>query len=157
MFTEKVKNAAEKVMPVEKRFIEKLESFFAEKPRRLIVSGVAAVLLLFLLFVITERVDFFSVPNAVLGLAELMAVGAFFANINEFSLKKFAAAVSVAAVILYLALMTYGVLVGVNLSQIDSAIAMWTGHVILAIPVCATAITLTVLFVYFTVCRKKRS
>lgn len=157
MISEKVKNAAEKAMPTEKRFIEKLKVFFAKKSHRLIVSSVTATALLYLLFAVTGTVGFFSVPNAVLGLAELMAAGAFFANINKFSLKKFAAAVSVSSVVLYFSLLTYWVLCGIDLSRIDAAVVIWLGNAVLGLPVCATAITLTVLFVYFTVCRKKRS
>lgn len=143
-------------MPAEKRLVGRLERFFAKKSHRLIVSGVAATVLLCLLFVVTEKADFFSVPNAGLGLAELVAVGAFFANINKFSLKKFAAAVSVSSVVLYLALLTYGILTAIDLSSLEFAVVMWTGNAILGIPVCATMIALTVLLAYFTVCRKPK-
>ncbi len=100
--------------------------------------------------------NFFSLPNAALGFAELIAVGTFFANINEFSLKKFAAAVSVSAAVLYLALLTYGMIIWMDLSRLDLMIASWLGNAILGIPVCATMITLTVLLAYFTVCRKTK-
>lgn len=43
MISEKIKNAAEKAMPKEKRFIDGIKRFFEKKPRRLIVSGVIAV------------------------------------------------------------------------------------------------------------------
>lgn len=156
IISEKVKNAAEKAMPKEKRFIEKVEGFFEKKPRRLIFSGVSATILLLLLFVVTETAGFFSVPNAVLGFAELIAVGAFFANINSFSLKKFAVAVSISSVVLYLALLTYGMITAIDLSRLDTAAVIWTGKAILGIPVCATMIALTVLLAYFTVCRKTK-
>lgn len=156
MISEKVKNAAEKAMPAEKRLVDRLERFFARKSHRLIVSGVAATVLLCLLFVVNDKADFFSLPNAGLGFAELVAVGAFFANIGRFSLKKFAAAVSVSSVVLYLALLTYGILTAIDLRSVEVAVARWLGNAILGLPVCATMIALTVLLAYFTVCGKTK-
>ncbi len=156
MISEKVKNATEKAMPAEKRRIDKVKGFFEKKSHRLIFSGVSATLLLLLLFIMARTANFFSLPNAALGFAELIAVGTFFANINEFSLKKFAAAVSVSAAVLYLALLTYGMIIWMDLSRLDLMIASWLGNAILGIPVCATMITLTVLLAYFTVCRKTK-
>ena len=67
MISEKVKNAAEKAVPKEKRFVDGIRSFFEKKSHRLIFSGVSATLLLLLLFIMARTANFFSLPNAALG------------------------------------------------------------------------------------------
>ncbi|GEM_PF-4992293 len=152
MISEKIRNAAEKAVPKEQKLIGRVTGFFAKKSHRLIVSGVTATALLYPIYRLTP--DICSEENvilAILGFIELIAVGAFFANINAFSMKKYAVAVAVWSVALHLAVITMGVLSGMDLTQIEPAVASWLGLLVMGIPICATSTALTVLLAYFTV------
>lgn len=150
MISEKIKNAAEKAMPKEKRFIDGIRRFFEKKPRRLIVSGVIAAAFLYPIYrVAPNHID--GLPLMILEFIQVTATGALFANINAFSLKKYACAVSVWSVVLYLAAATWGVLVGMDPGNPMQVIPGWIGLVLLGIPVCATIIALSVLLAYLTV------
>lgn len=153
MISEKIKNAAEKAMPKEKRLLDKINGFFEKKSHRLIVSGVMAVILLYPIYCMTcgNINDRYNALMLVLGFIQVTAAGAFFANINDFSLKKYVCAVSVWSVVMYLAAAAWGVLVGMDPGNPMQVIPGWIGLVVLGIPVCATIIALSVLLAYLTV------
>lgn len=156
MISEKIRNAAEKVMPHEQKLIGRVGGFFAKKSHRLIVSGVMATALLYPIYCLTPHIcDEYNVLIAVFGFIELIAVGAFFANINAFSMKKYAVAVAVWSVALHLAVITMGVLSGMDITQIEPAVASWLGLLVMGIPICATSTALTVLLAYFTVGKRR--
>lgn len=158
MISEKVKNAAEKVMPKEKRFIEKVEGFFEKKSRRLIFSSITALVFLYPIYALmfSYNVERYYVLLAFLGIVELTAAGAFFANINKFSLKKFAIAAAVWSVVVYVSVHTAAIISAMDLTRIELAVAVWLGQMMLCLPICATATALTTLLAYFTVCRKTK-
>lgn len=150
MISEKIKNVAEKAMPKEKKFVDGVMSFFAKKSHRLIVSGVAAAALLFPIYCLAPY-HLGDIQLTILEFIQITATGALFANINTFSLKKYACAVSVWSVVLYLAALTWGVLVGMDPSQPMQVVPGWCAHALLGIPICATIIALSVLMAYFTI------
>lgn len=150
MISEKIKNAAEKAMPKEKRFIDGIRRFFEKKPRRLIVSGVIAVAFLYPVYrEAPNHID--GLPLMILEFIQVTATGALFANINAFSLKKYACAVSVWSLVLYLAAATWGVLSGMGSPDDPMLVVGCLRLVLLGIPVCATIIALSVLLAYLTV------
>lgn len=153
MISEKIKNAAEKAMPKEQRFIERIRSFFGKRSHLIIVSGIAAVALLYPIYGFTTQNinDRYNVLLLILGFVHVTAAGVFFSNINKFSMKKYACAVSVCSVVMYLVTVTLGVLAGMDPSDPMQVIPGWTGSVLWGIPICATVIALSVLLAYFTV------
>lgn len=157
MISEKIRNAAEKAMPKEKRFVEKAAGFFKKKSHRLIVSGVLSAVLICSIYEleIMKYDNRFDVLLVVLGFIHLTATGAFFANINTFSLKKFAAAVSVCSVVMYSAAITLGVISAMDTTKPETALASWLGNMLFGIPTCAIFTALTVLSAYFAVVRRK--
>ena len=158
MISEKVKNAAEKAMPAEKRFIDKVKGFFDKKSHRLIFSCITALACLYPIYglMLTYNTERFYVLLAFLGIIELTAAGSFFANINKFSMKKFAVSVAVWSALLYLSVHTAAIISAIDLTRVELAVAVWIGKIMLGIPICATATALTALLVYFTVCRKTK-
>lgn len=150
MITEKIKNVAEKAMPKEKKFVDGIRSFFDKKSHRLIVSGFAAVAFLFPIYRLAPYY-IGDILLTVLEFIQITATGALLANINTFSLKKYAYAVSVWSVVLYLAAITWSVLVGMDPSQPMQVVPGWLAHALMGIPVCAVIIALSVLLAYFTV------
>lgn len=153
MISEKIKNAAEKAMPKERRFVERIRSFFGKKSHLLIVSGIAAVALLYPIygFTVHNINDGYNVLLLILGFVQVTAAGVFFANINKFSMKKYACAVSVCSAVMYLVTVTLGVLAGMDPSNPMQVIPGGIWLILWGIPVCATAIALSVLLAYFTV------
>lgn len=153
MISEKIKNAAEKAMPKERRFIERIRSFFGNKSHLLIVSGIAAVFFLYPMYDLSCRNinDGYNVLLLILGFVQVTAAGVFFSNINKFSMKKYACAVSVCSVVMYFVTVTLGVLAGMDLSYPMQVIFGWIGLILWGIPICATVIALSVLLAYFTV------
>lgn len=154
MISEKIKNAAEKAMPKERKFIERIHGFFGKRSHLLIVSGIAAVALLYPIYDLACRNinDGYYVLLFILGFVQVTAAGVFFSNINKFSMKKYACAVSVCSVVMYLVTVTWSVLAGMDPSDPMQVIPGWIGLILWGIPVCATIIALSVLLAYFTVC-----
>jgi len=158
MISEKIKNAAEKAMPKEKKLVDKIKAFFEKKSHRLIVSGVAALVFLYPVYELTlTGYGDLTVLIAVPGFIQITATGAFFANINAFSLKKYAVAVSVWSVVLYFVVVSLSVLRGMDPTSPMQVLFPWLARLLVGIPVCATATALAVLLAYFTVVRKKNA
>lgn len=153
MISKKIMNEAEESMPKEQRFVERIRSFFGKKSHLLIVSGIAAVALLYPIygFTVQNINDRYNVLLLMLGFVQVTAAGVFFANINKFSMKKYACAVSVCSVVMYLVTVSLGVLAGMDPSNPMQVIPGWIGLIFWGIPICATVIALSVLLAYFTV------
>lgn len=152
LLTEKLKNAAEKAMPAERKFADKLKS------RRLIVSGITSVILLFPIYrlMLSYNSYRFYVLLAFLGVAELTAAGTFFANIRKFSMMKFVVATAVCSAVLYVSVNTLSIVVGMDLTRIGETAVILLGRLMFGLPVCATVTALISLSVYFTIFRKTK-
>ena len=157
MISEKIKNSAEKAMPKEKRFIDRIRSFFGKKSRLLTVSGIAAVVLLYPIYLLLSRNvnDRYNVLIAALDFVELTAAGVFFANIETFSLKKYARAVSIWMAVLYLSTVTVFLFTGLDTSTWTEVIPYWILYIAAGLPFCATLIALSVILAYLVTCSMK--
>lgn len=158
MVSEKIKNAAEKTMPKEKRFVERVQSFFGKKSRLLIASGFTAVVLLYPIYwLVSGNLNGrYNLLLAALDFVELTAAGVFFANIDEFSLKKYGIAVSVWSVVLHLATSTLYVVIGSDPTTWTEIIPYWFAYIAEGLLVCSTMVALSVLLAYLVACCMKK-
>ena len=96
---------AEKVMPVEAKLYANIRGFFKKKSHRLIVSGITALVFLWLIFILSceywEESFLSNFLIIVAGYIEITAFGAFVANIRKFSLVKFGISAGIWSVFMY--------------------------------------------------------
>lgn len=158
MITQKIIRAAEKAMPVEERLRNDLHRFFEKKPHRLIASSIAALALLWALYVLTCEfgITRISVVIAVLGLITVMVIGAFFANIGEFSLKAFGISAGISSVLLYFALTVLDILRAIDLTHMEVIILAIPRIIWQGIFVCAIVTAAAVLSAKLIICKRHR-
>lgn len=162
MITETIIKAAEKAMPFEEKIWNKFEKFFGKNACRLVVSGITALVLTPLIYELNYHTHngYIAVLMAILGVIDLMAIGAFFANIEAFSMKMFGISVGIASVMMYVSTTILSILSGLDLTvtltneEILSIIARFA---LTGIFVCGIATTVSILAARFVIGNKKRA
>ena len=159
MITQKIIRAAEKAMPVEERLRKKLHRVFEKKPNRLIVSSITALALMWALYRLTCAFGITRIPVviAVLGLITVMVIGAFFANIGEFSLTVFGISAGISSVLLYFALAALDILTAIDFSHMELLILAIPRIIWQGIFVCAIATAAAVLFARLITRRQRKA
>ena len=160
MITETIIKAAEKAMPFEEKVWNKLEKFFGKSARRLVVSGITALVLTPLIYELNYRANngFLLVLMAILGIIDLTAIGAFFSNIERFSMKAFGITVGITSVMMYVTTTFLNILSGLDLTvaltneEIKAITAYCTWRMIL---VCGIATAVPILAAKLVVGKKK--
>lgn len=150
MITETIIKAAEKAMPFEEKLWNKFEKFFGKNACRLVVSGITALVFTELIYEVSMHSynSRFSVLLAILGFIDITAIGAFFANIEAFSMKVFGISVGAASVLLYVSTTTINIFTGLDLTIAltnEEIISIITNRVLTGIFVCGIGTTVTIL------------
>ncbi len=103
MISKQIMAAAQRAMPVEERIVNAAHEFFGNKTRRFVVCAVASLLVggfIMNLSGDTHEMGFFILETLLLGIL-ISLVGCFFANIGDFSAKRFALTSVAAGVVIY--------------------------------------------------------
>lgn len=162
MITETIIKAAEKAMPFEEKLWNKFEKFFGKNACRLVVSGITALVFTWLIFEVSThgQNDRYAVLLAILGFIDITAIGAFFANIEAFSMKVFGISVGAASVLLYASATTINIFTGLDLTIAltnEEIVSIITNRALTGILVCGIATTVTILAARLVVGKKKQA
>ena len=149
---------AEKVMPVEAKLYANIRGFFKKKSHRLIVSGITALVFLWLIFILSceywEESFLSNFLIIVAGYIEITAFGAFVANIRKFSLVKFGISAGIWSVFMYTYFSIIDILSGYDPYQVGKLPAVIRLCCVQGIFVCPILTAAAVFIAYLTV-RKK--